>query len=61
MPGGQEAVQLRVAENYLEKFGQLAKVNNSMILPANVADAASVIATAMSIIQQPKAPQPPVS
>jgi regulator of protease activity HflC (stomatin/prohibitin superfamily) len=51
-PGGYEAVQLRVAEHYIEQFGLLAKQNNTMILPANLADVASVIATAMSAVKQ---------
>ena len=51
-PGGFQAVQLRVAEQYLEKLGMLAKENNTMILPANVADVSSIIATAMSVIKQ---------
>jgi len=51
-PGGFEAVQLRVAEDYIEKFGNLAKVNNTLILPTNVADVAGVVATAMSVINK---------
>jgi regulator of protease activity HflC (stomatin/prohibitin superfamily) len=51
-PGGYEAVQLRVADNYIEQFGNLAKTNNTMILPANLADVATVIATAMSVINK---------
>ena len=51
-PGGDQAVQLRVAEQYVEKLGMLAKENNTMILPANVADVASIIATAMGVIKQ---------
>ena len=50
--GGMEALQLRVAEDYIEQFGKLAKTNNTMILPANLADISSVIATAMSVIKQ---------
>ena len=53
-PGGPDAVQLKVAQDYIEKFGELARTNNTMILPANVADAASMMATAMSIINQSK-------
>jgi regulator of protease activity HflC (stomatin/prohibitin superfamily) len=49
--GGFEAVQLRVAEQYIERFGMLAKAGNTMILPANLTDAASMVATAMNIIQ----------
>ncbi len=46
--GGPEAVQLRVAEHYIDAFANLAKTNNTMIVPSNVSDVASVIATAMS-------------
>jgi regulator of protease activity HflC (stomatin/prohibitin superfamily) len=62
IPGGYEAVQLRVAEGYIEKFGQLAKTSNTMILPANVADVASMIATAMNVIPRtgPQASPPNV-
>jgi regulator of protease activity HflC (stomatin/prohibitin superfamily) len=51
-PGGYEAVQLRVAENYIDQFGNLAKESNTLILPANLADVASVIATAMAAVKQ---------
>jgi regulator of protease activity HflC (stomatin/prohibitin superfamily) len=51
-PGGIEATQLRVAENYIIQFGELAKKTNTMILPANVADTASMVATAMRVFQQ---------
>ncbi len=50
-PGGLEAVQLRVAEQYVREFGNLAKSGNTMILPANLADVGSMIATAMSVIR----------
>ena len=56
-PGGFQAVQLRVAEQYVEKLGMLAKENNTMILPANMADVSSIIATAMSVIKQTGGPQ----
>jgi regulator of protease activity HflC (stomatin/prohibitin superfamily) len=52
LPGGFESVQLRVAEQYIEQFGNLAKQNNTMILPANLTDIASVIATAMSAVKR---------
>ncbi|MBM4256003.1 MAG: paraslipin [Deltaproteobacteria bacterium] len=51
MPGGQEAVQLRVAEQYITKFGELAKTNNTMILPASVSDIGSMMAMAMNVIK----------
>jgi regulator of protease activity HflC (stomatin/prohibitin superfamily) len=52
VPGGQEAVQLRVAEQYIGKFGELAKATNTLILPANVSDVGSMIALAMNAIRQ---------
>ena len=51
LPGGQEAVQLRVAEQYIGQFGELAKKSNTIVLPANVADVGSMIALAMKLIQ----------
>ena len=51
-PGGYEAVQLRVAEDYIAKFGELAKESNTMILSGNVADVAGMIATAMKVIDR---------
>ncbi len=50
LPGGHEAVQLRVAEQYIGQFGQLAKESNTMVLPASVADVGSMIALAMNVI-----------
>ncbi|HET9605681.1 MAG TPA: stomatin-like protein [Nitrospira sp.] len=60
VPGGQEAVQLRVAEQYITKFGELAKTNNTLILPASVSDVGSMIAVAMNAIRQ-TAPAAPVA
>ncbi len=51
-PGGYEAVQLRVAEDYIAQFGELAKESNTMILSANTADVAGMIATAMKVIEK---------
>jgi regulator of protease activity HflC (stomatin/prohibitin superfamily) len=51
-PGGYEAVQLRVAEQYINRFGELAKESNTMILPASVSDVGSMIAMAMSVIRR---------
>jgi regulator of protease activity HflC (stomatin/prohibitin superfamily) len=59
MAGGMEAVQLRVAEKYIEQFGNLAKVGNTMIVPSNVADVSGMLASAMTIIQQKPAGPPP--
>lgn len=51
-PGGRDAVQLRVAEQYIGQFGQLAKANNTMIIPTNLADLSGIIATAMNVVKQ---------
>ena len=48
--GGLEAVQLRVAEQYIAQFGQLARSSNTLVLPANAADVGSMIALAMKVI-----------
>jgi len=53
-PGGEAAVNLKVAEQYVSAFGQLARTNNTMILPANLADVAGLIATAMTVVRQEK-------
>ena len=60
LPGGFEAVQLRVAEQYVGQFGELAKKSNTLVLPANVADIASMIALAMKSIQA-AAPEGPAA
>lgn len=52
--GGFEAVQLRVAEQYITQFGNIAKQGNTLIIPSNLADVGGVIATAMSTIQKSK-------
>ncbi len=52
--GGLNAVNLRIAEQYLSAFGNLAKTNNTMILPNNLTDIAGMIATAMSVIKEKK-------
>ncbi len=43
--GGMDAVNLRIAESYLNEFGKLAQKNNAMIIPANLADVAGVVAS----------------
>jgi regulator of protease activity HflC (stomatin/prohibitin superfamily) len=50
-PGGRDAAQLRVAEEYVKQFGAMAKTTNTMILPANLADISGLIATAMTTIK----------
>ena len=57
IPGGYEAVQLRVAEQYIQKFGELANASDTtMIVPAGVADIAGMVATAMGVIQRRTVP-----
>lgn len=43
-PGGKDAVSMRIAQEWIESFAKLAKTNNSMIIPTNLADIASVTA-----------------
>ena len=58
-PGGRDAVQLRVAEQWIREFGNLAKINNTMIVPANLADLSSMMASAMTVMKQTSATPPP--
>lgn len=51
---GLNAVNLRIAEQYLNAFGNLAKTNNTMILPSNLTDIAGVVATATSVFNEVK-------
>jgi regulator of protease activity HflC (stomatin/prohibitin superfamily) len=53
-PGGTEATQLRVAEQYVAEFGKLAQKGTTVILPASVSDIASMVTTAMRIYQNEK-------
>jgi regulator of protease activity HflC (stomatin/prohibitin superfamily) len=54
--GGREAMQLRVAENYVAQFGNLARTSNTLVIPANVSDIAGMIAMAMKVFDQARAP-----
>jgi regulator of protease activity HflC (stomatin/prohibitin superfamily) len=56
--GGVEAVQLRVAEQYVEQFGNLARTTNTVILPATLSDVGSMIAAATNVL---RAATPPVA
>ena len=49
--GGREAMQLRVAEDYVRQFGNLAKAANTLIVPANLTDVASMIALATKVFE----------
>jgi regulator of protease activity HflC (stomatin/prohibitin superfamily) len=52
MTGGFEAMQLRLAEQYIVEFGKLAKAGNSMVVPANISDVTSMLQMAMGVIKQ---------
>ena len=49
--GGIKAMELRIAERYLEQFGHLAKAGNTIVLPANVSDLGSMIALARGMLR----------
>lgn len=50
--GGMDAVHLKVAEQYISAFSNLAKDTNTLILPANVGDVSALVATAMSVMKK---------
>jgi regulator of protease activity HflC (stomatin/prohibitin superfamily) len=50
--GGLEATNLKVAEQYIEAFAKLAKETNTLLLPSQAGDVASMIATAMSVVKK---------
>lgn len=47
--GGKEAMELRIAQQYIEEFGNIAKVGNTLVIPANLADLASMMSLATNI------------
>jgi regulator of protease activity HflC (stomatin/prohibitin superfamily) len=51
-PGGLQAVQLRVAEQYIQQFGNLAKAGNTLVVPSNLSDVGGLITMAMNIVRQ---------
>lgn len=53
-PGGEDAVNLKVAEQYVAAFANLAKTNNSIIVPANMSDMSGLIASAMQVVKTQK-------
>lgn len=54
-PGGKEAVNLRIAEQYVKEFGNLAKENNTMILPSNLTDIGGTVAALGKVLGESKA------
>jgi regulator of protease activity HflC (stomatin/prohibitin superfamily) len=59
-PGGEQAVQLKVAEKAVDAYAHLARVNNTMIVPGNMTEVAAMIGSAMALIKaaQPSAARP---
>jgi len=51
LPNGIQAVNLRIAELYLQQFGHLAKTNNTMIVPTNLADVSTMVSTALTVMK----------
>ena len=56
--GGREAVNLRIAEQWVSQFGQLAKTNNTMIVPAQLGDVATLVSTVMKSMETMDASSP---
>ena len=52
--GGEQAANLEVAKQYIKEFGNLAKENNTLIIPGDVSNVASMVATAMSVMDKTK-------
>ena len=53
-PGGIQAVNLQVAENYIDAFSQLAQKGNTLIIPSNLSDISGLVASAMTVVKQSK-------
>ena len=53
-PGGTNAVNMQLAQQYLGAFGNLAKANNTMIIPTDLANIAGVVKAATSVIKEVK-------
>lgn len=56
--GGNQAMELRIAQQYIEEFGNLAKSGNTLVVPANLADLASMIALATNVDKGSAKPAP---
>jgi regulator of protease activity HflC (stomatin/prohibitin superfamily) len=50
-PGGEQAVQLKVAEKAVDAYAQLAQKNNTMIVPGNMTEVSALIGTAMALLK----------
>ncbi|HUQ29322.1 MAG TPA: SPFH domain-containing protein [Usitatibacter sp.] len=52
LPGGTDAANLKVAQQYVEAFANIAKVGNTLIIPSNISDVAGVVASAMTVMDR---------
>src|SRR3954471_18687162 len=52
LPGGMDAANLKVAQQYIDAFANLAKAGNTLIIPSNTGDVAGFVATAMSVLER---------
>jgi regulator of protease activity HflC (stomatin/prohibitin superfamily) len=59
--GGEDAMQLRVAQQYIDEFGNLAKEGNTLVVPANLADISSMIALATNLVKGGKSGNKPLA
>lgn len=59
--GGLEAANLKVAQQYVEAFANLAKAGNTLIIPANAGDVGAFVATAMSVLDRARLPPAPAA
>jgi regulator of protease activity HflC (stomatin/prohibitin superfamily) len=57
MPGGMDAANLKVAQQYVDAFANIAKVGNTLIIPSNISDVAGVVASAMTVLERTRAGQ----
>jgi regulator of protease activity HflC (stomatin/prohibitin superfamily) len=60
-PGGEQAVQLKVAEKAVDAYANLARVNNTMIVPGHVGEVAGLIGTAMTLLNKGALPTAPAA
>ena len=58
LDGAAEALQLRIAEQYIGEFGNLAKTGNTYVVPANLGDLTSMMALATDIAKGKNKPEP---
>lgn len=58
--GGMNAVNLRIAEQYIGEFGNLAKTNNSLIIPSNLSDLAGIVASVSTVLKNQENTEPEI-